>query len=170
MMPLGPFSSKSFATSISPWIVTAEALEPFACAAISKEALPHLQDSKPSPLYDIKCQVELITSNQAQNVCNTNVNVLHWSFRDILVHQTANGCPVKTGDLLAGGTTSGSTPESLACLLELTQNGKNPLQLANGQSRGYLHDSDGVRLLAWSGELGSDNAVGFGQCVGHILP
>ncbi len=133
--PLGPFLAKNFATSISPWVVTLEALEPFRCAGPKQqpEPLPYLRRAEPSS-YDIHLEVMLETANGASKdiICKSNFKHLYWSMCQQLAHHTITGCNLRPGDLLASGTISGPTPDSLGSLLELTKRGSNPITLSNG--------------------------------------
>ncbi|XP_043816434.1 fumarylacetoacetase isoform X2 [Manihot esculenta] len=148
-VPLGPFLGKSFGTTISPWIVTLDALEPYACDA------PKQVQIKPAGQED-SC---LVTRSNFKN--------LYWTLTQQLAHHTINGCNLRPGDLLGTGTISGPEPESLGCLLELTWNGTKPLSL-NGTTRTFLEDGDEVIFSGYS--KGNGYNVGFGTCSGKILP
>jgi fumarylacetoacetase len=155
-VPLGPFLAKNFGTSISPWVVTLEALEP--CGTHGDQA------------YDIHLQVTLQTAAMSapQTICNSNSRNLYWSIAQQIAHHTVNGCNLRTGDLLASGTISGPTPDSRGCLLELTWGGRQPLELAGGETRRFLADGDRVTMTAWC--EGAGYRVGFGEVTGRILP
>ena len=172
MNPLGPFNGKSFGTTISPWVIPLDALQPFECAAPQPEVPrpTYLQDPKAAAHYAVHLQVDLYPNKQqeAVTVCRSRLEWLYYTFRDLVAHQTVNGCPLRTGDLLATGTVSGSEEGTLGCLLEITKGGKQPLQLPDESSRNYLQDGDGVRLTAWAGELGSEQCVGFGEAYGQL--
>ena len=168
--PLGPFLAKNFCTSISPWIVTLEALEPF------RKALP-AQD--PPPLsylkhaadftFDIQLEARLQTAKMAapQTITRTNFRNLYWSIAQQLAHHTVNGCNLQPGDLLASGTISGPTEESRGCMLELTWRGQNPLNLPDGETRKWLEDGD---TLSITGSCqGAGYRVGFGEVSGRII-
>ena len=169
--PLGPFLAKNFCTSISPWVVTLEALEPF------RRKLP-AQD--PAPLdylraandftYDIQLEARLRTSslNEPHPITRTNFQNLYWSIAQQLAHHTVNGCNLQPGDLLASGTISGPSEGSRGCMLELTWRGANPLTLPNGESRKWLEDGDTLTITGWC--EGSGYRVGFGEVTGRILP
>jgi fumarylacetoacetase len=169
--PLGPFLAKNFATSISPWVVTLEALEAF------RKPLPR-QDPKPLPYlrakndftFDIQLEAQLQTSStKAPHVITrTNFQNLYWSISQQLAHHTVNGCNLEPGDLLASGTISGATEESRGCMLELTWRGANPLKLSNGETRKWLEDGDRLIITGWC--QGDDYRVGFGEVSGRILP
>lgn len=179
--PLGPFLAKNFASSISPWIVTQEALEPFRkpwIRAISDpQPLPYLTDPQNSKLgaYNIQLETWLQTKKMAQEshepirLMKSNFSqAAYWSIAQLITHHTSNGCNLNAGDLLGTGTLSGPTPEEAGSLLELSFGGKNPLTLPNGEVRTFLEDGDTVILKAY---CESDNAVriGFGSCSGTII-
>jgi len=170
-VPLGPFNSKSFATSISPWVVTMDALEPFRVASPAQqpEPLPYLQQSGKNG-YDITLEVSLKPgeSAPAQTICRTNFKAMYWTMVQQLAHHTVSGCNTRIGDLMGSGTISGSTPESFGSLLELTWNGKNPLALADGSQRSFIQDGDEVGMTGWC--QGDGYRVGFGTVSGKILP
>jgi fumarylacetoacetase len=169
--PLGPFLAKNFATSISPWVVTLEALEAF------KRPLPR-QDPKPLPYlrakddftFDIQLEARLqISSMKAPHVITrTNFQNLYWSISQQLAHHTVSGCNLEPGDLLASGTISGETEESRGCMLELTWRGANPIKLPNGETRKWLEDGDRLTITGWC--QGDGYRVGFGEVSGRILP
>jgi fumarylacetoacetase len=170
-VPLGPFLAKSFGTSISPWVVTLEALEPFRVSGPSQDPppLPYLQ-SPGHDSYDIHLEVALqgATMSAAERICSSNFSGMYWSMAQQIAHHTSNGCNLRTGDLLASGTISGSAPDSLGCLLELTRGGKQPLKLAGGAERRFLEDGDRVTIRGWCQADGY--RVGFGEVTGRILP
>ncbi|KAI8625327.1 fumarylacetoacetase [Xylariaceae sp. FL1651] len=167
MMPLGPMNGKSFGTSISPWVVTLEALEPF------EAPLPHrdepvtafLQEVKEKPNYNITLEAEIISDGKATKICKANVSWMYWTFRDLVAQQTVNGCNVNTGDVLATGTVSGKGDDEHGCLLESTKGGKVVFTLSDGQKRTYLQDGDTLRMTGYAG-----SGVGFGDCTGLITP
>src|SRR5438046_8092735 len=169
--PLGPFLAKNFCTSISPWVVTLEALEPF------REPLPQ-QDPEPLPYLrwendftlDIRIEAQLQTSSMKAPhvITRTNFQNLYWSIAQQLAHHTVNGCNLQAGDLLASGTISGATEESRGCMLELTWRGGNPLKLPNGETRTWLEDGDRLTITGWC--HGDGYRVGFGEVTGRILP
>src|SRR5438045_1715198 len=169
--PLGPFLAKNFCTSISPWIVTLEALEPF------RKPLS-LQDPKPLPYlrsendftYDIQLEARLLTAgmNAPHVITRTNFQNLYWSIAQQLAHHTVNGCNLQPGDLLASGTISGATEESRGCMLELTWRGAKPLTLPNGETRKWLEDGDSLTITGWAEREGY--RVGFGEVTGQIMP
>jgi len=166
-VPLGPFLAKNFATSISPWVVPLEALEPFRTAGPKQdpEPLPYLRQSG-SHTFDIRLEARLLT--EAHTITVTNFKYLYWSMAQQLAHHTVNGCNLRPGDLLASGTVSGPMPDSLGCLLELTWRGSRPLTLPSGEQRTFLQDGDRVTLTGWC--QGAGYRVGFGEVTGKILP
>jgi fumarylacetoacetase len=169
-VPLGPFNAKTFATSISPWIVTIDALEPFRAAQPeqSPQPLEYLRH-KGEHTFDIELEVRLAPQGaQAATICRTNFKAMYWTMAQQLAHHTVSGCNTRVGDLMGSGTISGSTPDSFGSLLELTWNGKNPLPVAGGATRSFLEDHDEVTLAGWC--QGDGYRVGFGTCVGRILP
>jgi fumarylacetoacetase len=170
-VPLGPFLAKNFATSISPWVVTMEALEPFRCAgpAQSPAPLPYLQVAGPAA-YDIHLEVLLQSEKMEQpaRIAHSNFKYLYWSMAQQLAHHTVNGCNLRPGDLLASGTISGATPDSYGSLLELAWRGSKPLTLPGGEQRSFLQDGDRLTLTGWC--QGDGYRVGFGEVTGCILP
>lgn len=169
MQPLGPINSKSFGTSISPWVVTLEALEPFSTAPPPKQ-LPvatYLQDPKPKPSYDITLSASVLTGSSVTQVCTAKLGWMYWTFRDLVAQQTVNGCSINSGDVLATGTVSGVGDDEHGCLVEMTRGGEVEWELVGGEKRRYLEDGDGVRLSAYAGD---GEGVGFGECVGFICP
>jgi fumarylacetoacetase len=169
--PLGPFLAKNFCTSISPWVVPLEALEPF------RKSLPR-QDPEPLPYlrqkddftFDIQLEAQLKTSSMdaPHTITQTNFQNLYWSIAQQLAHHTVNGCNLQPGDLLASGTISGSAEESRGCMLELTWRGANPLKLPNGETRKWLEDGDTLSITGYCD--GGGYRVGFGKLNGQILP
>lgn len=168
--PLGPFLSKNFATSISPWVVTLEALEPFRTAGPTQEPepLPYLQTAG-NHTFDIHLEVHLQTAQMVQpiSISRSNYRHLYWNMCQQLAHHSVTGCNLRTGDLLASGTISGPTPDSLGCLLELTGRGSQPLSLPNGETRSFLQDGDRLSLTGWG--QGDGYRVGFGEVTGKIV-
>ena len=167
--PLGPFLAKNFATTISPWIVTLDALEPFRCAGPGQEPqpLPYLQGSDGA--FDIALEVWLAPDGgSATRICESNYRYLYWSMAQQLAHHTVGGCNLRTGDLLASGTVSGPTDDSRGSLLELAWRGEKPLGLGSGEQRSSVQDGDTVTLTGWC--QGDGYRVGFGECSGKLLP
>lgn len=170
-VPLGPFLGKNFATSISPWIITPEALEPFRTEGPvqSPEPLDYLK-TKGNPTYDINLDVYLKTQkmNEPELIAKSNFKYLYWNVYQQLAHHTVNGCNMRTGDLLASGTISGPDKFSFGSLLELNWKGTEPIKLQNGEERKFLEDYDIVIIKGYceKGEL----RIGFGEVTGQILP
>lgn len=170
-VPLGPFLAKNFGTSISPWVVPFEALEPFRVAGPAQDPapLPYLR-STGDRAYDIHLEVKLQGERmeQPQRICISNFRYLYWNICQQLAHHTVNGCNLRPGDLLASGTISGPTPDSYGSLLELSWKGTKPLQFPNGEPRTFLQDGDRVTMTAWC--QGNGYRIGFGEVTGRILP
>jgi fumarylacetoacetase len=169
-VPLGPFNAKTFGTSISPWVVTLEALEPFRVAgpAQDPEPLPYLHHAG-AHSFDIHLEVAVQPENaSATTICRTNFRHLYWSMAQQLAHHTVSGCNTRIGDLMASGTISGAASDSLGSLLELTWNGQRPLTLAEGARRSFLEDGDTVIMTGWC--QGDGYRVGFGEVSGRVLP
>lgn len=165
--PLGPFLSKSFATSISPWVITMEALAPFRCPVERDHpVLPYLAQTGNGAI-DCDLEVWLRPSGRSTpvRICATNMKHLYWSPAQLLTHQTSNGCNVRPGDLLGTGTISGPAPQSRACMLELTGRGASPLELPDGSTRIFLEDGDEVILSGQCNRSGFVS-VHLGNCRG----
>ncbi|MCC5781293.1 fumarylacetoacetase [Nitratireductor sp. B36] len=180
--PLGPFLSKSFATTISPWVVTMDALAPFRVAARERLAddpalLDYLADKDEAGggALNVDLTVHLQSAAMRKKgeapltVTRANAAGLYWTFAQMITHHMSNGCPVLPGDLIASGTISGETPGSQGCLLELTRRGAEPLDLGNGESRSFLQDGDEI-VLEGRCEREGFRAIGFGECRGAVLP
>ncbi len=169
--PLGPFLAKNFATSISPWVVTLDALEPFRTAgpAQDPQPLPYLR-SEGDWAYDIHLEVHLQSEQMAEPavISRSNFRHLYWNMAQQLAHHTVNGCNARPGDLLASGTISGPTPDSYGSMLELTWRGTKPIELPSGESRKFLQDGDCITLTGWC--QGDGYRIGFGEVRGRILP
>jgi len=169
--PLGPFLAKNFCTSISPWVVTMDALEPFRSPLPKQdpEPLPYLR-AKNDFTFDIQLEAKLQTAKMKtpQTITRTNFQNLYWSVSQQLAHHTVTGCNLQPGDLLASGTISGPTEDSRGCMLELTWRGANPLKLADGEERKWLEDGDTLSIAGWC--QGDGYRVGFGEVAGKILP
>jgi fumarylacetoacetase len=168
--PLGPFLAKNFATSISPWVVTLEALEPVRTPLPKQdpEPLAYLRRANDFT-YDIQLEASLRTASMdvPYVITRTNFQNLYWSISQQLAHHTVGGCNLQTGDLLASGTISGPTEESRGCMLELTWRGANPLKLPNGETRKWLEDGDTLAITGWC--EGGDHRIGFGEVTGRII-
>ena len=171
--PLGPFLSKNFASSVSPWVVTMDAMEAFRVAgpAQSPEPLPYLQTSGSSN-FDLNLEVAIRTGQRNETaVCRTNARHLYWNLRQQLAHHTASGCNLRVGDLLATGTISGpegSVGPPFGCLLELTEGGRKPITLSKGNERTYLLDGDEVIMRGYANR--ESGRIGFGELSGMVLP
>lgn len=162
--PLGPFQSKALGTTIGPWIVTQAALEPFRSAGAERvnALLPYLQEERPG-LYDLNVGWTM----NGQVMGRTNYEVMYYSSAQQLAHHTESGCPMRVGDLLGSGTISGPGRDQTGALLEMTANGKEPVEV-NGETRTFIEDGDEIGLFAYA--EGADYRVGFGPCAGRILP
>jgi len=180
--PLGPFLSKNFATTISPWIVTLEALAPYRTAferpAGDPAPLPYLDSARnqSAGAFDIQLSVGLQTPRmRAQDaaaeatICRTSYRHAYWTVAQMVTHHSVNGCNLQPGDLLGTGTLSGPTIDQAGALLELTMGGKHPIQLPGGEARTFLEDGDAVVLRGWCEKAGHAR-IGFGECRGQVLP
>lgn len=168
--PLGPFQAKATATSISPWIVTKAALEPFRTATPARDVplLDHLRDTGPM-LYDIQLSISLAPSGKAPTViAETNAAELYYSAAQQLAHHSSSGCPMNVGDLLGSGTISGAGKHERGSLLELSWGGKEPIMLSSGETRTFLEDGDTLTLMGAA--KGAGYKVGFGACTGTLNP
>ncbi len=166
--PLGPFQSKAFGTTVSPWVVTREALEPFRVPAPERATplLPYLLEETPNN-FDIGMEIRLTPKGKEETVISrTNYRHMYYSSAQQLVHHASSGCAMETGDLLGSGTISGPTPDSLGSLLELTWNGCDPLRIDDCE-RTFLEDGDNVAITGW---CDGPYRIGFGACTGTILP
>ena len=169
-VPLGPFLGKNFASSISPWIVTLDALEPFRTAGPVQdpEPLPYLQQ-KGDKNFDINLEVSITPEDgEETTVCRSNFKYMYWSMAQQLTHHTVNGCNVRSGDMMGSGTISGPTKDSFGSMLELTWRGQNPIQLNDGSERKFVNDGDTVTLRGYSEHKGV--RIGFGACEAKVLP
>ncbi|PZP34485.1 MAG: fumarylacetoacetase [Roseateles depolymerans] len=175
--PLGPFLAKNFGTTVSPWVVTMEALEPFRIPFTRPEGDPQPLPYLDSPAqrerggYDINLEVWLKTPAMAaaQRLSTSNARHAYWTLAQMLTHHASNGCNLQPGDLLGTGTLSGPAPEEAGSLLELTQGGKQAISLAGGETRRFLQDGDQLGLRAYAEKPGF-RRIGFGACDGVILP
>lgn len=169
-IPLGPFLGKNFCSSISPWVVTLEALEPFRTASPKQE--PEVLDYlkfEGDKNFDINLEVYLQPENGEENlICQSNYKYMYWNMAQQLAHHTINGCNVEVGDLYASGTISGSEPNSFGSMLELTWRGQNPLKLSDGTERKFIEDHDTIIMRGFSEKDGI--RVGFGEVRGKVLP
>jgi len=179
--PLGPFLAKNFATTISPWIVTLEALAPyrvpFARPAGDPLPLPYLDSlaDRDGGAFDIRLEVGLQTAAMRDaarapaTICRTSYRHAYWTVAQLVAHHTVNGCNLQPGDLFGTGTLSGPTAEEAGALIELTAGGAKPLELPGGERRTFLEDGDRVVIRGWCEKPGAAR-IGFGECVGTVLP
>ncbi|MES2601358.1 MAG: fumarylacetoacetase [Pseudomonadota bacterium] len=170
-VPLGPFQAKAFGTSISPWIVTREALEPFRVNGPAQDPtpLPYLQQ-KGANNYDMQLAVDLKTPamQKPAGICRTNFKYMYWSSVQQLVHHASSGCAMNVGDLLGSGTISGPEKSERGSMLELSWGGAEPLDLGDGEQRSFLEDGDSLTMRGWC--QGDGYRIGFGEVEGTILP
>ncbi|SDS37547.1 fumarylacetoacetate hydrolase [Gillisia sp. Hel1_33_143] len=169
-VPLGPFLAKNFASSVSPWIVTLDALEPFRTKGPEpeKELLPYLQfEGKKS--FDIKLQVAIKPEDKEETVItNSNFKYMYWNMSQQLAHHTINGCPVNSGDMMGSGTISGPTPDTFGSMLELSWRGEKPVKLNDGSERKFIEDNDTVILRGYCEN--KTRRIGFGEVSTKLLP
>jgi fumarylacetoacetase len=176
--PLGPFLGKSFATSISPWVVTMEALEPYRVPPAPRDAgdpdpLPYLRSSRPCAI-DLTLEVQLTSARmRAEGIppirlSRSNARDLYWTPAQLMAHHTSNGCNLRPGDLVASGTVSGASRDAMGCLLEITRRGAEPLTLPTGETRRFLEDGDEITLRGWCEREGLPR-ISLGECVGRVL-
>lgn len=169
-VPLGPFLGKNFGSSVSPWIVTLEALDPFRTTSPTQEpkVLKYLQ-FEGDKNFDINLEVYIQPENGEENlISESNYKFMYWNMTQQLAHHTVNGCNVEVGDMYASGTISGENPNSFGSMLELTWRGQNPLKLNDGQERKFINDNDTVIMRGFAEKNGV--RVGFGEVSGKILP
>ncbi len=170
-VPLGPFLGKSFATTVSPWVVPMEALAPFRCAGPVQDPapLPYLR-APGACAYDIHLEVGLQTPqlDAPHVICRSNYRHLYWNACQQLAHHTSGGCNAQPGDLMASGTISGPTPESYGSLLELTWRGANTINLPGGEERTFIRDGDRIVMTGWA--QGDGYRIGFGEAAATVLP
>ncbi|MBA4271826.1 MULTISPECIES: fumarylacetoacetase [Pseudomonas] len=179
--PLGPFLSKSFITSVSPWVVTAEALEPFRTAQPARpqgdpQPLPYLFDKRDQDggAFDIELEVLLLTETMreqnlpAHRLTLSNTRYMYWTVAQMVAHHSVNGCQLQAGDLFGSGTLSGPENGQFGSLLEITEGGKKPIELASGEVRKFLEDGDEIILRARCARDGFAS-IGFGECRGKVL-
>jgi len=169
-VPLGPFLGKNFASSISPWIVTLDALEPFRVESPEQTPPPlHYLQSKGKKSFDINLEVAIRPENNKETVVSrSNFKYMYWNMAQQLAHHTVNGCPVNAGDMMGSGTISGPTPDSYGSMLELCWKGEKPLQLSDGSERKFINDNDTVILRGYSEKNGL--RIGFGEVKTKLLP
>ena len=169
-VPLGPFLAKNFGSSVSPWVVTLEALDPFRIAGPVQE--PEVLDYlkyEGDKNFDINLEVYLTPENgEISRICQSNYKYMYWNMAQQLAHHTVNGCNIEVGDMYASGTISGKDENSYGSMLELTWSGQNPLKLGNGEERKFIEDNDTVIMRGWAQK--GDIRVGFGEVETLILP
>jgi fumarylacetoacetase len=169
-VPLGPFLAKNFASTVSPWIVTLEALEPFRVKGYEQEpkVLPYLEYSGHKNL-DIKLDVYLKPQNGTESkICSSNYKYMYWTMEQQLAHHTVNGCNINVGDLMASGTISGPDPSEYGSMMELSWRGTKPIKLNDGTERKFVNDNDTLIIRGYCERDGI--RVGFGECVATVLP
>lgn len=169
-VPLGPFLAKNFASSISPWIVTMDALEAFRVKGPEQlpTPLPYLQQSGENA-FDIHLEVAIQPENEEETVVSkSNFKYMYWSMAQQLAHHTINGCRINSGDMMGSGTISGPTPDSFGSMLELTWGGKNPIQMKDGSERKFINDNDTVIIRGYCEN--KELRIGFGECASKLLP
>jgi fumarylacetoacetase len=173
--PLGPFLAKNFATSISPWVVTLDALDPFRCATPPRAPgdpapLPYLDPPTPGA-FDITVEVWIQTAQMQEPflVSRGSFSALYWTLAQMVTHHSSNGCALRPGDVIASGTVSGPAPESRGCLLERAWRGTEPIELPSGETRACLEDGDEVILRGYCAREGFVS-IGLGECRGVVLP
>jgi len=170
-VPLGPFNGKNFGTTVSPWIVPLQALEPFRVESPHQDPPPldYLKNDTPNSTYDIHLEVWYKTQQleQPARISQSNFRYLYWSMKQQLVHHSFGGCNMRPGDLLGSGTISGPG-DMLGSLMEITWNGQRPFELPNGEKRTFVEDGDTVIFKGWC--QGDGYRIGFGICEGQIIP
>ena len=180
--PLGPFLGKNFATTVSPWVVTQEALAPFRIPAFTRpqgdpEPLPHLADAddRAHGGFDITLEAYLATDAMRRGgmspkrLTQTSFATTYWTFAQMVAHHTSNGCNLATGDLIGSGTVSGPEKSSWGSLLELTARGREPIELQSGEQRGFIEDGDEIIFRGFAQKPGYPR-IGFGECRAVMLP
>ncbi len=171
-VPLGPFNAKTFASQVSPWIVTLDALAPFAtsCPTQDPKPLAYLNDKKCDDSFDINLSVALspASSDKETTICETNFKYMYWSMAQQLTHHTITGCLVEVGDMMGSGTISGPTPDTYGSMLELAWNATKPIEIDNDETRTFIEDGDTVIMKGYSEKDGI--RVGFGEVRGKVSP
>lgn len=175
--PFAAFNAKSFATTISPWVILIDALAPFKVMPrpqVPDEIPAYLSDPDPKGTYDVSIQMSWSLGSEKETFCNSTSNLqnAYWTFKQMLVHHAFGGCEMRRGDLIGTGTITGEDEGSICSLVEMTRDGKVPIKTPAGNTRLYLEDGDEVVFTAWAGESGKrpGGEVGFGECRGLILP
>jgi fumarylacetoacetase len=181
--PLGPFLAKNFLSSVSPWIVTADALRPFRTSMTPRpegdpQPLPYLEDAEDRDSGGLAIELEVTLTTERMRQAGTAPHVLsrgsadaamYWSAAQIVTHHASNGCNLQPGDLIGTGTLSTDSETGLGSLLEISRGGKQPVELATGETRTFLEDGDELTLRAWCEAEGAVR-IGFGECIGQVLP
>ena len=170
--PLGLFNSKNFGTTISPWVITLDALEPYKVSAPPRERpVPSCLHDPQNEIYRIALSAEIRAqgSEPYTTACTSKMEIMYWSFWHMLAHHTIAGCNLRAGDIIASGTVSSVGQEERGCLVESTWGGRKVLSLVDGSTRAFLQDGDEVRLSGCAGADGK-SGVGFGECTGRLLP
>jgi fumarylacetoacetase len=180
--PLGPFLAKSFATTVSPWVVTLEALAPFRAPAVARgegdpEPLPYLRDDADRErggidiVLDVRLRTERMRAagDPPARVSRARFATMYWTLAQMLAHHASNGCNLRPGDLIASGTVSGPERDARGCLLELAWRGTEPVSLPSGETRAFLEDGDEVSIVGYCERPGA-RRIGFGECTGVVLP
>ena len=171
-IPLGPFLAKNFATSISPWIITLEALEPFRCGSPKQDPEPFdYLKNKNDHNFDIELEIHLQTKEMDEScvISRTNYNYLYWNMAQQLAHHTVNGCNVNVGDMMGSGTISGPNPSSYGSMLEIAWKGTKPVAMPDGSERKFINDHDTVIMRGWS-EIEGYPRIGFGDVSTYVHP
>lgn len=170
-VPLGPFLSKNFATTISPWVVTLDALEPFLIPNVTQNPEPfnYLKDNEPAA-YDIQLEVHMKAQEMKKStlISRTNLKYMYWTMKQQLAHHTISGCNMRPGDLCGSGTISGTEENSYGSLLEISWKGTKSLKLTDSIERKFLQDGDTIEITGFA--QGEGYRIGFGSCLGTILP
>ena len=170
-VPLGPFLGKNFASTISPWIVTLDALEPYRCESPKQDIKPlnYLQTTEQNNSFDVKLNATLETPNGDLNLLSeSNFKYMYWTMAQQLAHHTVNGCNVRAGDMMGSGTISAPEKEGYGSMLELTWGGKHPIELKDGSKRVFFNDGDRIIMRGYCEN--ENSRIGFGKCTGTILP
>jgi len=170
-VPLGPFNGKNFGSTISPWIVLADALEPFRAEPLRNETpvQDYLRETQKRSVFDIQLEVSLSTEGGDHvDLTKTSSRNLLWSFPQMISHHTIGGCPLRAGDCMGSGTISGTEARERGSLLEMTEGGKSDIQLEKGGVRRFIEDGDSVMMRGYCEKDGL--RIGFGDCEGRILP
>lgn len=169
-VPLGPFLAKNFASSISPWVVTLDALEPYRTEGPKQnpQPLPYL-NFEGEKSFDINLEVGILPeAAEETTVCTTNFKYMYWNMAQQLAHHTVNGCNIRSGDMLASGTISGPTPDSYGSMLEITWRGSKPVKMTDGSERKFINDNDTIVMRGYCEKNGI--RIGFGEVTGKLLP